>query len=149
MPRASAWLISSRSVMPSMMSFAGRHARSGWPATVQAERTLARRSPTALARRRTYLASRGLRRVGRISRVDSAFLPGTMLAGRYYLEVVRPLLDGHAPGLEHSAALIGWGSDVLGFDSPRSTDHNWGPRCLIFLGPGDADRATALTAMLD
>ena len=77
-----------------------------------------------------------------------AFLPGAELARRYYTEVVRPLLDRHAPGLKHSAALIGWGSEVLGFDSPRSTDHSWGPRCQIFVGAGDADRPAGLTAML-
>src|SRR5258708_40099033 len=43
---------------------------------------------------------------------------------------------------------MGWGSEGGGFDWPRSTDHNWGPRCQIFLGPGDADRAADVTAML-
>ncbi|HEX9518740.1 MAG TPA: DUF4037 domain-containing protein [Streptosporangiaceae bacterium] len=80
--------------------------------------------------------------------MEAAFQSGTALAARYYAEVVWPLLDRHAPGLPHAAALIGWGSEVLGFDSPRSTDHNWGPRCQIFLGPGDADRAADITAML-
>src|SRR5215831_5366644 len=80
--------------------------------------------------------------------MDALFVPGVALAERYYLEVVRPLLDEHAPALAHSAALIGWGSDVLGFDSPRSADHNWGPRCQIFVGPADAQRAAEITAML-
>jgi len=80
--------------------------------------------------------------------VVTAFSPGIELARRYYSEVVRPLLDEQAPGLRHSAALIGWGSEVLGFDTPRSTDHNWGPRCQVFLGPADADRAPGLMAML-
>ena len=100
------------------------------------------------ARRTRYLICAGARRLaGRIGawslssaghRACRALLPG----------VVRPLLDEHAPGLRHSAALIGWGSEVLGFDSPRSTDHNWGPRCQIFVGPADADRAGDITAML-
>jgi hypothetical protein len=80
--------------------------------------------------------------------VQKAFLPGTELARRYYTEVVRPLLDRHAPGLGHSAGLIGWGSEVLGFDSPRSTDHNWGPRGQMFVAPADADRPASLTRML-
>jgi hypothetical protein len=79
---------------------------------------------------------------------DAPFIPGIELARRYYAEVVRPLLDRHAPGLAHSAALIGWGSDVLGYDSARSTDHNWGPRCLIFVGPGDAARVNEIRSML-
>jgi uncharacterized protein DUF4037 len=80
--------------------------------------------------------------------VEAAFLPGTDLARGYYLEVVRPLLDGYAPGLRHSAALVGSGSDVLGFDTYRSTDHNWGPRCQIFLGADDGDGAAEITALL-
>jgi hypothetical protein len=84
-----------------------------------------------------------------IPSVNRAFLPGLELAGRYYSEVVQPLLDRYAPGLEHSAGLIGWGSDVLGFDSARSTDHNWGPRCLVFVGPDDAGRTGELTDRLE
>ncbi|HYK31130.1 MAG TPA: DUF4037 domain-containing protein [Streptosporangiaceae bacterium] len=77
------------------------------------------------------------------------FVPGIELARRYYAEVVRPLLDRHQAGLAHSAALIGWGSDALGYDSARSTDHNWGPRCLIFVGPGDANRINEIGSMLE
>jgi hypothetical protein len=76
------------------------------------------------------------------------FCAGTELAARYYREVVGPLLEQHAPGLRHAAALIGWGSEVLGFDSARSTDHNWGPRCQIFLGAQDEDRSAGLTDVL-
>lgn len=77
-------------------------------------------------------------------RVKTAFVPGLELAGRYYAEVVRPILDRRFGGLEHSAALIGSGSEVLGFDSARSTDHNWGPRCLVFVaGPADGELADA------
>src|SRR5215813_2571203 len=79
---------------------------------------------------------------------EGAFEPGVALAARYYRETVRPLLSRHAPGLRHSAALVGWGSDVLGFDSSRSTDHNWGPRCQIFIGPDSAQRAADISALL-
>ncbi|GIF13607.1 DUF4037 domain-containing protein [Actinoplanes teichomyceticus] len=62
------------------------------------------------------------------------FRPGVELAGLFYHEAVRPLL-GDRP---HAAARIGPGSDVLGFDTVRSTDHDWGPRVELFLAePGD------------
>ena len=61
------------------------------------------------------------------------FIPGLELSRLFYAEQVRPLLDASFSGLPHSAALIGWGSDVLGFDTARSTDHNWGPRVQLFL----------------
>jgi hypothetical protein len=66
-----------------------------------------------------------------------AFIPGLELSGRFYDEAVRPLLDEVNPGLVHSAALLGGGSEVLGFDTARSADHDWGPRVQIFLTPQD------------
>ena len=48
------------------------------------------------------------------------FIPGLELARRFYWEAVRPILDADFPGLRHSAALIGAGSEVLGFDTPMS-----------------------------
>jgi Domain of unknown function (DUF4037) len=80
--------------------------------------------------------------------VTREFIPGVELARAFYAEVVRPLLDKHAPGLEHSAALIGAGSEVLGFDSWRSTDHNWGPRLQVFLSDAEAVRAAEVTELL-
>jgi hypothetical protein len=62
---------------------------------------------------------------------------GLKLASFYYTEAVRPLLDEEFPGLRHIAALIGPGSEVLAFDSERSTDHNWGPRLQLFLSDTD------------
>jgi hypothetical protein len=61
------------------------------------------------------------------------FIPGLKLSEIYYHEAVRPILDQHFPGLAHAAALIGYGSDVLGFDTPVSRDHGWGPRLILFL----------------
>ena len=40
------------------------------------------------------------------------FIPGLTLAERFYREAVRPILDSRFPGLRHSAALIGTGSEV-------------------------------------
>jgi hypothetical protein len=76
------------------------------------------------------------------------FVPGLELAGAYYAEVVRPLLDEAFAGLPHAAALIDAGSEVLGFDTERSTDHDWGPRLQIFLAddapPGLAAQVGAM-----
>ena len=57
------------------------------------------------------------------------FVPGRELSRAFYEEVVRPLVGD----VQHSAALLGWGSDVLGFDTARSTDHGWGPRLRVFV----------------
>ena len=65
-------------------------------------------------------------------------IPGLQLAGEFYAEVVRPLLADEYPGLRYSSGLLGPGSEVLGFDSQRSTDHDWGPRLQVFLSR-DAD----------
>jgi len=65
------------------------------------------------------------------------FIPGLELNEQFYREIVGPLLTTHFPTLLHSAALIGYGSDVLGYDTELSTDHNWGPRLQLFLTPAD------------
>ncbi|MBR7832580.1 DUF4037 domain-containing protein [Actinospica durhamensis] len=72
------------------------------------------------------------------------FIPGLELSRLFFAEVLAPLLDSEMPGLAYSAALLGWGSDVQGFDTQRSTDHAWGPRLQIFLS-GEDHRAHAVT----
>ena len=62
---------------------------------------------------------------------------GLALSRQFYWSAVRPVLDEAAPGLRHSAALIGSGSEVLGFDNEMSSDHHWGPRALVFLAEAD------------
>lgn len=71
------------------------------------------------------------------------FLPGLELSRLLYEEAVRPLLDEVHPGLRYAAARVGTGSEVLGFDTLRSADHEWGPRLQLFLTPEDAARHTA------
>ena len=61
------------------------------------------------------------------------FIPGLRLCELFYEEAVQPILETAFPTLTHSAALIGSGSDVLGYDTVRSTDHEWGPRLLLFV----------------
>jgi hypothetical protein len=67
------------------------------------------------------------------------FIPGIELNRLFYREAVAPVLSSAFPNLRYSAALIGYGSDVLGYDSERSTDHEWGPRLVIFLGENDRE----------
>jgi hypothetical protein len=68
------------------------------------------------------------------------FVPGLALAGLYYEETVRPILQAGFPDLVHSAGLIGPGSEVLGFDTEMSTDHNWGLQVQLYLSPEDYAR---------
>ena len=65
------------------------------------------------------------------------FTPGLQLSGFLYEEAVRPILASHFPGLLYSAGRIGAGSEVLGFDTPQSMDHDWGPKLQLFLAESD------------
>ena len=76
------------------------------------------------------------------------FIPGLELNRRFYHEVVRPILDDHYPRLSYAAALVGYGSDVLGFDTEMSRDHEWGPRGYLFLRDEDAELAACIHATL-
>jgi len=70
---------------------------------------------------------------------------GIALSQGFYRDVVGPLLAG----LPHGAALLGDGSEVLGYDDAVSPDHDFGPRVQVFvpsdsdIGPAE-DRLTAL-----
>lgn len=68
------------------------------------------------------------------------FIPGLELAGLYYREAVRPILQADYPDLVHSAGLIGPGSEVLGFDTEMSADHNWGTQVVLYLSEEDHAR---------
>ncbi|GAA3879464.1 DUF4037 domain-containing protein [Streptomyces sedi] len=77
----------------------------------------------------------------------AAFLPGLELSAILYREAVAPLLAETRPGLPHAAARVGAGSEVLGFDTARSADHEWGPRLELFLAPADAGLAPELVEL--
>ncbi|MBM2616094.1 DUF4037 domain-containing protein [Actinoplanes sp. LDG1-06] len=74
----------------------------------------------------------------------TAFLPGVELSRLFYAEAVRPLLGD----LPHAAARIGPGSDVLGFDTARSTDHDWGPRLELFVDDDTGELGPMLSESL-
>ncbi len=65
------------------------------------------------------------------------FIKGLELNELFYRETAALILESNFPNLRYSAALIGWGSEVLGFDDSQSADHNWGIRFQIFLSAED------------
>jgi hypothetical protein len=69
--------------------------------------------------------------------VTPGFVPNLELNARYYEQVVEPLVRAWP----HSACRLGWGSEVLGFDTERSTDHGWGLRLAVFVGSDNVEAA--------
>ena len=67
----------------------------------------------------------------------SKFIKGLDLSQMFFEEVVKKIIMNHFPDLKFDAALIGPGSEILGFDDIVSTDHHWGPRVQIFLSDDD------------
>src|SRR5215213_9434807 len=69
------------------------------------------------------------------------FVKGLELSRLFFEEAVKPTLAAEFPSLRYAAALLGTGSEVLGFDTEMSADHGWGPRVDLFLEEGDYDAA--------
>jgi uncharacterized protein DUF4037 len=83
---------------------------------------------------------------------------GLELSRRYFFEAALPLVQERFPELSQrvAAGLVsaglghGAGSEVGGFDDEISRDHNWGPRCFLFISEQDKTRlGEALQACLD
>lgn len=64
-------------------------------------------------------------------------ISGQELARSFYSEIIEGLIN-----VPHSAALLGEGSEVLGYDQPRSADHSWGPRLQIFVEPSAVEKVS-------
>ena len=58
---------------------------------------------------------------------------GIELARRLWADAVEPILSRRFPDVDVAAALLGYGSEVLGLDDELSQDHHWGPRLLLFV----------------
>ena len=71
---------------------------------------------------------------------DTGFVSARRLSAGFHDDVIRPLL-GETP---YAAGLLGWGSDVLGYDTERSTDHGWGPRLHLLVDAAEVERVTEL-----
>lgn len=67
------------------------------------------------------------------------FIKGKQLCKDFFNECAKPVIDRYFPALKYSAGLIGYGSDVLGYDDEISTDHMWGPRFYMFLSEDDTE----------
>lgn len=70
------------------------------------------------------------------------FVPGLDLARFFYQDVLASII-GAVP---HAAAVLGEGSEILGFDTARSTDHAWGPRAQLFV---TAETVESLRSRID
>lgn len=69
--------------------------------------------------------------------IDGHFIKGLELCEGFFNEYAKVILEENFPHLSYSAGLIGYGSDVLGYDDVVSTDHMWGPRFYLFLNKKD------------
>jgi hypothetical protein len=68
------------------------------------------------------------------------FIPGHELSRLLFEEIVQPLLSRQFPNVPYAATMLGAGSDVLGFDTARSMDHDWAPRLNLLLSEHDVHR---------
>ncbi|CAF3605514.1 unnamed protein product [Rotaria sp. Silwood1] len=64
---------------------------------------------------------------------DIPFIHGLDLSERFFFDIAKPLLDEYYPSLQYTACRLGHGSDVLGFDTSQSRDHDWGPKFDLLL----------------
>lgn len=74
---------------------------------------------------------------------------GLDLSRRFYETAVAGIIAKALPQLRYAAARLGDGSEVLGFDTEMSADHNYGPTVQIVLDAADFTHAETLMAALD
>jgi hypothetical protein len=61
------------------------------------------------------------------------FISGRLLSERFFTRAVAPILARHFPDMRCAAGRLGTGSEILGFDTPQSRDHDWGPQVTLFV----------------
>ncbi len=76
------------------------------------------------------------------------YIQGMRLSEMFFNEVVQKIIKTNSSDLKYSAGLIGFGSEVLGFDTERSTDHHWGPRVMLFLEEKDFNKKDKISDTL-
>ncbi len=71
-------------------------------------------------------------------------MDGLTLGRLFFEQAGRPIIESVISPDKYAAGLIGWSSEVLGFDDELSRDHNWGPRFILFLDDEDFASQRAL-----
>ncbi len=64
-------------------------------------------------------------------------IKGMDLCRGFFFDHAKAIIEATCPTLAYTAGLIGYGSDVLGYDDAVSRDHMWGPRFYLFLRQED------------
>lgn len=69
-------------------------------------------------------------------------MKGLEVSEKFFWSEVSPLIENFFPKLKgaYTAGLVGYGSDVLGYDDEISRAKAWGPRCYLWLKCGDYDK---------
>ena len=78
----------------------------------------------------------------------SKFIKGMELCESFFTDCARAIIEDNFPDMIYSAGLIGYGSDVLGYDDAVSTDHMWGPRFYLFLSLADIEKKDKIFSAL-
>lgn len=65
------------------------------------------------------------------------FIPGLVLCERFFHRAVAPILAQRFPDLHYAAGRLETGSEVLGLDTARSRDHDWGPQVTLFVSEAE------------
>ena len=78
----------------------------------------------------------------------SEFIKGMELCEGFFNDCAKKILEENFSGIKYSAGLIGYGSDVLGYDDAVSTDHMWGPRFYLFLEKEDISQKNLIMQIL-
>lgn len=78
----------------------------------------------------------------------SHFIKGLQLSRLYFEEIIKPILGSHYQNLVYAVGLIGRGSEVLGYDDPMSSDHDWGPSLTIFLNETDSELVPQISDLM-
>ncbi len=71
-------------------------------------------------------------------------IKGMDLCRGFFFDHAKAIIDSTCPNLPYTAGLLGYGSDVLGYDDAVSRDHMWGPRFYLFLRQEDMAKKSVL-----